>query len=96
MRRIAVDEAQAGDLLAEPLENTQGKILLPKGAKLSSAVISRLRGWGIQTLAVEGDDPDSTSAEKLLEVLEFRFSDLEEDELMMRIKTIARSHLLKK
>ena len=96
MRRIAVDEVQAGDLLAEPLENDQGKMLLPKGAKLSSAVISRLRGWGIKSLAVEGDDPDFASTDNLIEALEIRFSDLEEDELMMRIKTVARSHLLKK
>ena len=96
MRTIPVEEAQAGDVLAEPLVDEQGRTLLPRGARLSAAVISRLRGWGISRLSIEGEDPDAVDAERLLGNLEFRFSDLEGDELMMQIKAIARSHLLKK
>ena len=96
MRKIAADKAQVGDVLAEPLANAQGRVLLPKGARLSAAVLSRLNGWGISVLTVEGEDEDTAGTEKLLEDLEFRFADLEDDSLMMQIKEIARTHLMKK
>ena len=38
MREIAVGQAQVGDIVAEPVVNDQGRVLLPKGAKLSPAV----------------------------------------------------------
>ena len=96
MRKISADKAQVGDVLAEPLTTGQGRVLLPKGAKLSAAVLSRLDGWGVSSLSVEGEDVDTTGAGELLEDLEFRFADLEDDPLMMQIKEIARGHLMKK
>ena len=96
MRFISADKAQVGDVLAEPLATVQGRVLLPKGAKLSAAVLSRLSGWGVSALSVEGEDVDTTGAEELLEDMEFRFADLEDDPLMMQIKEIARGHLTKK
>ncbi len=96
MRKISADKGQVGDVLAEPLTTGQGRVLLPKGAKLSAAVLSRLDGWGVSALSVEGEDVDTTGVEKLLEDLEFRFADLEGDSVMMQIKEIARSHLMKK
>jgi len=96
MRTISVDEAQVGDVLAEALDDGQGKMLLPKGSKLSPAAISLLKRREIRELNVEGEDPDAVDAAKVLEDLDFRFSDLEEDALMMEIKKIARGHLAKK
>ena len=96
MRTISVDEAQVGDVLAEALDDGQGKMLLPKGSKLSPAAISLLKRREIRILNVEGEDPDAADAAKVLADLDFRFADLEEDELMMEIKKIARGHLAKK
>jgi len=95
MRKISVDEAQVGDVLAEALDDGQGKMLLPKGSKLSPAAISLFKRREIKLLSVEGEDPDAADAAKVLEYLDFRFADLEEDELMMTIKAIARGHLAK-
>ena len=58
MRSIALGEAKVGDVIAEPISNVQGRVTLPKGAKLSAAVLARLRGWGVHELAIEGDGPD--------------------------------------
>lgn len=96
MRRIALAEAQVGDILAEPLTDEQGKMLLPKGARLSTAVLSLLRRRGISVLSVEGEDPLAGDIQQLLEKLEFRFAGLEDDPLMMQIKAIARGHLLRR
>jgi len=52
MRQISVEEAQVGDIIAEPIEDQNGRVLLPAGAKLSPAVLARLKGWGIFTLHI--------------------------------------------
>ena len=96
MRQISVDEAEVGDIVAAPLTNEQGRVLLPKGAKLSAAVLSRLKGWGVYEVVVEGEDPEEEegmSAAGRMGELEHRFSNWEGDELMMMIKEIARRHL---
>jgi len=97
MREIAVGQAQVGDIVAEPVVNDQGRVLLPKGAKLSPAVLSRLQGWGVNELRVEGEDDtedgDGGDGGALIEALEHRFSEWEGDELMQEIKRVARGHL---
>lgn len=97
MRDLDVGQAEVGDVVAEPVVNEQGRVLLPKGAKLSPAVLSRLRGWGVERLQVEGEetaDADEGAVDdSLLDALEHRFSDWEEDDLMMEIKRVARTHL---
>lgn len=55
MRQIPVEEARAGDIVAEPVQDENGRVLLPAGAKLSPAVLSRLKGWGVFTLTLEGE-----------------------------------------
>ena len=79
--------------------------LLPKGARLSAAVVSRLAGWGVAELFVEGEGeaPEfdilvegaeaSAESSSLLAGLEERFAEWESDATMMRIKAIARRHL---
>ena len=95
VRKISVTEAQAGDVIGEPIPNDEGRVLLPKGAKLSPAVLSRLAGWGVESIEVEGEDPDAAEDESPAgEVdLDHRFGEWEDDELMMAIKQIARRHL---
>ena len=97
MKQISAGEAQLGDVIAEPVANAEGRILLPKGSKLSAAVLSRLDGWGVTKLTVEGDDPDGEEepANSLLDDLDHRFSAWDGDDLMMEIKDLARSHLVR-
>ncbi len=86
-----------GDVLAAPVADEQGRVLLPKGAKLSAAVLSRLKGWGVRELAVEGEDSEAPgkSAAELITELEHRFSDWQEDALMTDLKDIVRRHLFR-
>ena len=95
MREISVGEAHVGDVVADPVANEQGRVLLPKGAKLSAAVLSRLTGWGVTRLKVEGDEADSAGGPTadLQEELDHQFSEWEEDPLMMAIKQTAHGHL---
>ena len=101
MRSITAAEARAGDIVAAPVVNDQGRTLLPKGARLSAAVLSRLEGWGVHELCVEGEDHAPAIEEDavteadadLLAALDHRFSEWEGDATMMGIKDIARRHL---
>ena len=47
MRTVTAAEARAGDIVADPVVNDQGRTLLPKGTRLSAEVLSRLEGWGV-------------------------------------------------
>ena len=97
MQTIPVDQAQVGDIISEPLLNAEGKVLLPKGARLSPAVLSRMRGWGITSLTVEVSGSEAEGSERppeeILVELERRFEGLQDDSLMMFIKETARKHL---
>lgn len=96
MRRIPVGEAQVGDRIAEAIYSENGRVLLPVGARLSEAVLSRLSGWGVDRIAVDGEEmPSDERTRILLEALGHRFAGHEEDPLMMRIKDAARSHLIR-
>jgi len=95
MRRIRVQEAKVGDVLAAPVINRQGRTLLPKGARLSPAVLSRLQGWGVFEVQVEGQGAwtSEKSSAQLLADLERRFADWQDQPLMRQIEEIARRHL---
>ncbi len=98
MRQIDVAQAQVGDVIAAPLINDEGRVLLPKGAKLSPAVLSRLAGWGVQSIQLEGDDPGAESDDAVVtggsgtDEIEHRFAEWGTDDLMMAIKQIALRH----
>ena len=96
MREISVGEANVGDVVAEPVANAQGRVLLPRGSKLSAAVLSRLGGWGVTHLKIEGEDQPAAQGDEptdLLTELDHRFSPWGGDELMMAIKDTAARHL---
>ncbi|HIG57037.1 MAG TPA: hypothetical protein EYG11_03690 [Candidatus Latescibacteria bacterium] len=94
MRQIPVEEAEVGDIIAEPIQDQSGRVLLPAGAKLSPAVLARLKGWGVFTLNIEGEEQEGgRSKAVLVDKLDQRFAGLEDDEIMMQIKEIARGHL---
>ena len=97
MRLILLDEAKAGDEVAEPVMNERGVVILPKGAKLTQPLIDRMRRMDVTELTVEGSDPNAPppkTVDELLSELEDRFEGLEDSSLMMSIKRIARQHLL--
>lgn len=94
MRNVPVEEAQVGDRVVEAVYNEKGRVLLPVGSRLSQAVLSRLRGWGVDSIAIQREGGSSDEQTRtLIAALDHCFIDHEEDALMMRIKDAARSHL---
>ena len=96
VRRLYVSESQPGDVIAEPVVNDRGMVILPKGAELTAPVIRRLQQMNVTEVAIEGDDPDAPPPKTLDELigdLDERFEGLEDHRVMMEIKAIVRERL---
>jgi hypothetical protein len=93
VRRLCLSEIHPGDVIAEPVENDRGMVILPKGAELTAPVIGRLQKMSITEIAIEGEDPNAPLP-KTLEGLDAQFEGLEDVHVMMAIKDIAREHLV--
>jgi hypothetical protein len=57
MKRIVVRDAKPGMLLARPITDQQGRIIVAEGTKLSQLYISRLEKWGVAELFVAEEAP---------------------------------------
>ena len=55
MRQIFLEDAEAGDEVAEPVQNERGMVILPKGTKLSVPTIAKLR-FNLKKHAILHDD----------------------------------------
>ena len=93
MRRLHLSEAHPGDVIAETVVNDRGLVILPMGAELTAPVIGRLQKLSIKTIAIEGEDPNAPPS-MTPEGLDAQFEGLENVQLMMEIKNIAREHLM--
>jgi len=61
MRTINVKLVKDGMVLAEPITNTRGGLIMDKGTTLREAFIARLTQWGISTICVEGKPEEGES-----------------------------------
>jgi len=55
MRKISIKAVKDGMVLAEPLKNAHGGLLLEKGTSITEAFAARLAQRGITTVCVEGE-----------------------------------------
>ena len=66
-RHLPLAEVTPGMVLSDELLDQQGHVLLPAGAVLTEAMLARMPGHGIESLAVVGDsapDPAQSAAER--------------------------------
>lgn len=54
MRTISLGKLKPGMIVAEPVENFQGVLLLDAGMELSEKDIRVLKSWGVTSVSVEG------------------------------------------
>ena len=60
MQQISVKSVKDGMILAEPLKNAHGGIVLGKGTVLTEAFASRLSRMGFYSVCVEGEQAEAT------------------------------------
>lgn len=95
MKRVVIEELTAGMILAKPVTNNTGMVVLPVGAELDEATLSRLQRLGLTSVYVEGDAGDAsgkTMAELEAE-LEHRFRRVIDDPIQYQIREAIRVQL---
>lgn len=63
MAQIAVDQVQAGMVLAAEVQDRRGRLLIPSGRELDSKHVQALKMWGITRVEIQGDDPAAEGAQ---------------------------------
>ncbi|WHZ24046.1 MAG: hypothetical protein OJF47_003158 [Nitrospira sp.] len=95
MRRVVLEELTPGMVLAKPIINTAGLVVLAAGAELDEATLSRLQHLGTASVFVEGEAGDA-SGKTLAELeaeLDHRFRLVNDDPRQRLILEAIRFHL---
>lgn len=99
-QKIPFNLAVQGMKLAKPITNEQGMTLCGEGTELTEALINRLSNMEVTHIVVEGHPVDTGKPEKnldqLVEELHARFSQVEMDPIMSKIKAIILERLKEK
>jgi len=94
MMNVSIDDLKPGMILAQPVSNHQGVLLLDAGAKITKKNIRIFKSWGITEIAVKGDlaesrvDAEDTPIrvrESVESELKAKFSDVLDDPVMNAI-----------
>ena len=102
MTRVDIDEIKSGMILAHPVKNNQGVLLLEAGAKISKKNIRIFKSWGVTEVTVKGgaspDNGSDSSQQPRIngsdEVnLKEKFADVLDDPVMVEIFNAARRQL---
>ena len=103
MINLNMDDLKPGMILAQPVRNRQGVLLLDTSARITAKNIRILKSWGVKEIAIKGDRSDSggTSGdiriqgkESIEKQLKEKFCDVLDDPVMVEIFNAARICLL--
>lgn len=97
MQNIPISLAEPGMVLARDImrkDNPDGPPICGRGMALTESLIERLQNMGIPTVMVEGHPlhiEGEQTLEEMLEALDLRFSKVEENPMMMKLKDVYRA-----
>ena len=95
MKRIPLEQAKPGMVLAKPVINSAGMIVVAAGMALDEPRLAHLARRGTATVCVEGaaGDGELKSLEDLERELDARFRKLDEEPQLSRIRQAIRHYL---
>ena len=102
MIRVNILDLKTGMVLAQPVRNHQGVLLLDAGTKITKKNIRIFKSWGVSEVTVNGElkelktvDETQVAGEKnsIELALEEKFSDVMDDPVMVEIFKAARKQL---
>ena len=105
MGNLTLDKTKPGDVLAAPVRNHQGLMLLKAGTRISADNLRMLKSWGVTQVSVEGGGkgeiaPEGETARAQVTADENRirekFSQAGENPVMERIMEVAIRRLKRK
>jgi hypothetical protein len=90
---MTLDALQEGMVLAKPVTNTNGVVMLPEGAVLTHSMIRKMRDMDVEYASIKGEPADSASMDQVIADLNRRFEKVERAPHMETIKRLVREHL---
>jgi len=102
MIHVNIEDIKPGMILAQPVRNRQGALLLEAGARITGKSIHIFKSWGVNEIAVKGELPDSIGSvenaggpkkESIENQLRDKFSDVLDDPVMVAIFKAASKRL---
>lgn len=93
MQKIAVNNLQAGMVVARAITNDSGMVMLSEGTALTDSLIKRLGSMELGHVFIEGDAPDAKSKDEMLADLDFRFKKTEKEQYMDTIKQVLKARI---
>jgi hypothetical protein len=99
VQRVKLADLSPGGVLAEPVYNQQGVLLLDAGCKLNAKHIRIFKSWGIESVCLKGHSaaagdtsdkmPRSAGRQRLHAEMSRQFSQVLDDPLMVEIMECA-------
>ena len=102
MIQVSIEDIKPGMILAQPVRNRQGVLLLEAGARITGKSIRIFKSWGVNEIAIKGDLSDSSGSvknaggpkkESIENQLRDKFSDVLDDPVMVAIFKAASKRL---
>ncbi len=101
---LSLENLKPGMILAQPVRNHQGVLLLEAGAKVSRKNIRIFKSWGISRVSIKGrlnearghkGDAESWMNESIEKKLKEKFCDVLDEPVMVAIFKAARKQLMR-
>ena len=102
---LNLDELRSSMILAKPVYNLQGALLLDLGTKLNEKKIWIMKSWGVDQVWVEGEskeekekdiEPEKEMKYAIQEELREKFSEVLDNRVMVEIMRVALKQLEKR
>jgi hypothetical protein len=102
MINLNIDDIKPGMILARPVRNHQGVLLLEDGARISKKSIRIFKSWGVLEISIKGNpagaadsggDTEFKVKESIEKQLKEKFSDVLDDPVMIEIFNAASKQL---
>jgi len=90
---VTVANLKPGMKLAKPIMNDSGMVLLPQGTVLTDAHIRRIENMDLTAVSIEGGNESRKPKEEVLAEIDARFSQSEDQPLMLMMKRILKEHI---
>lgn len=60
--KIDTSEAKVGMILAEPIMDKQGRVIISEGSRLTPVLVKRLSRWGVEEIFIDADADEKDSS----------------------------------
>ncbi|NLW34177.1 hypothetical protein [Syntrophorhabdus aromaticivorans] len=93
MSKTVIGSLEPGMVLAKPVVNKGGLVMIGEGTELNDSLIEKIREMGVSSVHIRGITQPDMPKEEMLALLDKRFSGVEEKPYMGLIKQALKEHI---